>query len=86
MQSARVNEIIVLDNESSDNTEYVVNSYANRGVKYIKTKGFWKNYYKAKEIANKKSMMLFHDVDIVHPKYLKNIIIFIKKHTDLSRF
>ena len=73
-QTANVNEIIVLDNESTDNTEEIVKSYALRGVKYVKTYGFLGNFKKAKEIVNKPYCMLFHDDDILHPDYLKNAI------------
>lgn len=39
-QTAGVSEITVLDNESTDDTEVVVKSYKEKGVKYIKTYGF----------------------------------------------
>ena len=48
-QTAGIKELIVLDNESNDNTEEVVKKYSNKGVKYIKTYGFLGNYKKAKE-------------------------------------
>lgn len=73
-QTAGVKEITVLDNESTDNTEQVVKSYADKGVKYVKTFGFLGNFYKAKELANKKYVMLFHDDDILHPDYLRNAL------------
>lgn len=83
-QTANVNEIIVLDNESTDNTEEIVKSYALRGVKYVKTYGFLGNFKKAKEIVNKPYCMLFHDDDILHPDYLKNAINVLNKHKNIA--
>lgn len=85
-QTAGVKEITVLDNESTDNTEEIVKSYASRGVKYIKTFGFLGNYYKAKEIADKKFLMLFHDDDILHPDYLACALKIMNKENSFSAF
>lgn len=38
-QTAKVKTITVLDKESTDNTEEIVQSFKDKGVKYIKTKG-----------------------------------------------
>ena len=83
-QTANVKEITVLDNESIDNTEEVVKSYADRGVKYIKTYGFLGNFNKAKEIADREFVMLFHDDDILHPDYLRNALNIINSEKNLS--
>ena len=83
-QSVKVKELIILDNESTDNTKELVESYANRGVKYIRTSGFLGNYYKAKEIADKKYCMLFHDDDILHPNYLEFALKVLNKHKNVS--
>ena len=83
-QTAKVKEIIVLDNGSTDNTKEVVASYADQGVKYICTEGFLGNYYKAREIADKKYCMLFHDDDKLHPKYLEFALNALNKHKNVS--
>jgi len=83
-QSVNLKEIIVLDNESSDNTEEIVKSYYDKGVKYIKTFGFLGNFYKAKEISDKKYVMLFHDDDILHPDYLKNALEILNKEKNIA--
>ncbi len=83
-QSIGVKEIIVLDNESTDNTEQLVKSLANKGIKHVKTYGFLGNYKKCKDLASKKYCMLFHDNDLVHPKYLEFAIALLNKYPDLS--
>ncbi len=83
-QTAGVKEITVLDNDSTDNTYEVVSKYADRGVKYIKTYGFLGNFNKAQEIANKEFVMLFHDDDILHPKYIELAINLLNKENNLS--
>jgi len=83
-QSAKVKEIIVLDNDSPDDTENVVNSYSNKGVKYVKTTGFLGNYYKAKEMANKQYCLVFHDDDILHPDYLKIALKLLNKYPNVA--
>ena len=83
-QSAGVKEVTILDNESTDNTELVVKQLADKNVKYIKTSGFLGNYYKAKEIADKKYCMIFHDDDILHPDYLKIVLKLLNKHKGVS--
>ena len=83
-QSIGIREITVLDNNSTDNTEEIVNQYANKGVKYVKTFGFLGNYKKAKELANKEYVILFHDDDILHPDYFKIALKLINKYKDIS--
>lgn len=83
-QTVNVKEIIVLDNESTDNTEEIVTSFANKGVKYIKTFGFLGNFKKAREIVNKPYCMLFHDDDILHPEYLKFALKILNKYKNIS--
>ena len=83
-QTAKIKEITVLDNESTDNTEEVVATFANRGVKYYKTFGFLGNFNKAREIVNKPYCMLFHDDDILLPEYLKLALNILNKHKNIS--
>ncbi len=83
-QTVKINSITVFDNESTDNTEEVVKSFENEGVKYIKTFGFLGNYNKAKEIASRKYCMLFHDDDILHPQYIDLVLKLLNKYKDVS--
>ena len=83
-QTSGVKEIIVLDNESSDNTEDIVSHYSSRGVKYLKTYGFLGNFNKAKEISNNKYVMLFHDDDILHPEYLEKVLQILNKEKNIA--
>lgn len=70
-------KITILDNESTDCTEYIANL---NNCKYIKTNGFMGNYYKAKELINKPYCMLFHDDDLLNPEYLEFALELINKH------
>ncbi len=83
-QTVCVKEITVLDNESTDDTENVVNSFASKGIKYIKTQGFLGNFNKAREIASKKYVMLFHDDDLMHPQYLETVLNILNSNEDVS--
>ena len=83
-QTITPNEIIVLDNESTDNTETIVKEFSDKGVKYIKTTGFLGNFKKAKELASKQYIMLFHDDDLLHPKYLEIALDILNKHENIS--
>ena len=83
-QTANVKEIIVLDNESTDNTEQIVKEFNESGVKYIKTYGFLGNFNKAKETANKNYVMLFHDDDVLHPKYIETALKLLNRHNNVS--
>ena len=83
-QTAGVKEITVLDNESADNTEAVVSSFFQRGVKYQKTVGFLGNFNFAHENASKKYVMLFHDDDILHPEYLEKVLEILNKEKKIA--
>lgn len=83
-QSAGVREITVLDNESTDNTKSVIESFSSQGVKYIRTEGFLGNFRKAQELASRKYVMLFHDDDILHPKYLEMALQVLNEKENLS--
>ena len=83
-QTVNVKNITVLDNESTDNTAAVVATYKNRGVNYLKTFGFMGNYKKAKELMNKKYVILFHDDDILHPSYFEMALKVINKYNNIA--
>lgn len=83
-QTVKINKITVLDNESTDNTQEIVESFAPHGVNYIKTYGFLGNFLKAQEIASRKYCMLFHDDDLLHPQYIEKALFFLNKYEDIS--
>ncbi len=70
-QTAHVRNVVVLDNDSTDNTEQVVTRYKDQGISYEKTHGFLGNFRRAREIVSRKLVMLFHDDDILHPAYIE---------------
>lgn len=72
-QTVCVKRITVLDNESTDMTETLLKRYGKK-INYIKTYGKLGNFYKAQEVASKQYCILFHDDDLIHPKYLENAL------------
>lgn len=86
-QTVQVKKVIVLDNESTDDTEQIVKSYSlkhNNRVQYIKTTGPQGNYYTARRMASKAYCMLFHDDDILHPCYLENAIKLLNRYQNVA--
>lgn len=83
-QTAGVKEITVLDNNSTDNTEEVVLSYKDRGVKYVKTFGHSGNPNEARKLASKNYIMLFHDDDILHPEYFELVLNILNSNENIS--
>jgi glycosyltransferase involved in cell wall biosynthesis len=77
-QTIPPDEIIILDNNSTDNTEQVVAQYPK--CRYVKTHGFLGNFNKARELVNKDYLMIFHDDDVLNPYYLEFALGLIKKH------
>ncbi len=67
--------ICVLDNGSTDNTAAVVQSFAAQGVELIRRKGndpraCWSDL---QAMARGPWTMLFHDDDLLHPNYLRDV-------------
>ncbi len=83
-QTAGVKKIVVLDNESTDDTESVVARYADRGVVYVKTNGWLGNFNTAKKLANQPYVMLFHDDDLLHPQYLELALTALNQYKNTS--
>ncbi len=83
-QTVQVQSITVLDNESTDNTEELVMKYADRGVSYVRTNGFLGNFNKARDIAAKSFIMLFHDDDILHPGYVELALRALNRYDGIS--
>ena len=70
-------QIKILDNGSTDKTKEVVNSFNNQNIKFIDNKqnngALW-NFQRAQNLADKEYTVIFHDDDIIHPKYLEYAI------------
>ena len=86
-QNVPVKEITVLDNESVDDTERIVQEYSkthDNKVKYVKTFGHLGNYHMAKKLVSKDYCMLFHDDDILNPGYLKYAVNLLNRYDNVS--
>lgn len=73
-QTVSIQNITVLDNESTDNTAEIVLQLKDKGVRYVHTTGFLGNFKKAQELVSRPYCMLFHDDDLLHPTYLENAL------------
>lgn len=83
-QTAGVRCITVLDNESTDDTEAVVASYAHRGVGYVRTTGWQGNFKKAQALAEAPYVLLFHDDDLLNPAYLETVLHYLNHCDNVS--
>ncbi|GAV22609.1 glycosyltransferase family 2 protein [Carboxydothermus pertinax] len=85
-QSYKKFNIIVLDNNSTDETELIVKKYQNlHDIKYIRNDlniGVVGNFLKAKELASKEFAMIFHDDDIMHPEYVETALKLLEQNND----
>lgn len=85
-QTARGFRIVVLDNGSTDNTPEIVKSFESCGVKLCRCEqnlGHKGNYDRAKELASRKWVMVFHDDDLLHPKYIEVAMNLISEYQDI---
>ena len=78
-QTANINEVIVLDNNSVDGTVELFENYPDKRVKYVKTLGGDGSYLKLLELADKKYLCFFHDDDYIHPQYLERQVAILNK-------
>ena len=83
-QTIRPASITVLDNNSPDDTEEMVRSFAQDGVEYVRTTGFLGNFNKARELVSKPYCMLFHDDDLLNPSYLEMALKMLNHYPNVS--
>jgi len=88
-QSVKDLKITVIDNASSDDTQSVMEDLQKnfKNVFYIRNKknfGGVYSYLKAAQTADKKLMMVFHDDDILHPKYIETALRYFNKIPNLN--
>lgn len=70
-------KITILDNGSTDNTEKLIDGLNDKNISFIGSntnQGVLWNFQRAQELASKKWTILFHDDDLIHPKYLEYVI------------
>jgi len=82
-------EIIVSDNNSSDNTEEVVNSYGDKRIKYFKQKenlGPFKNMNYCLDKANGVYFQMLHDDDKIDPEFIEKCMKAADYKTDKAIF
>lgn len=83
-QTAGIKEITVLDNESTDNTEEIVNKYYDKGVKYIKTFGDKANYLTSVSMSSKLYTLIFHDDDLLNIKYIQLALDMLNRYDNIA--
>lgn len=83
-QTAGIKEITVLDNESTDNTEEIVNKYHDNGVKYVKTFGDKANYLTSVSISSKLYTLIFHDDDLLNIRYIQLALDMLNRYVDIA--
>lgn len=76
--------IIVLDNNSPDHTQQVVQDFSPFHIQYVKTSGFLGNFNQARKQINKPFCMIFHDDDLLHPFYLQRVLQALNTYPNVS--
>ena len=80
-------EIKILDNGSADNTQISIANLNNENIIFLgseKNNGALWNFERAQNLASKKYTILFHDDDLIHPKYLEYVVKALNEQKDLS--
>lgn len=76
-QTHRAAEIIVIDNNSSDNTKEVVNAFQDKRISYFKNNrniGMIGNWNKSIQLSSGSHLLILGDDDVLHPDFLKESI------------
>ena len=63
--------VTVLDNASTDQTEFVVQNYPISFFRQKKNIGVINNFFCAAQFCQSNWLMIFHDDDLLHPEYLQ---------------
>lgn len=84
-QSIQGFAITVLDNGSTDNTKEVVSHF--KEIQFIgseQNNGADWNFKRAITLASRDYVMLFHDDDLIHPRYIEYALELFESHPDAS--
>jgi len=79
--------IQVLDNGSTDNTKKTIQLLNNPDILFLgsdKNHGALWNFERAQKLASKKYVVLFHDDDLIHPKYLEYVLKVLNRNPEVS--
>ncbi len=75
--------ITILDNTSTDDTQALVNSYADKRITYIRNKkniGQFRNWNRAIEINECSYIMILQDDDLIHPPFVRKSLAALERH------
>ena len=79
--------ITILDNGSTDNTKNIINNLKNSNIHFVgndkNNAALW-NFQRAQQLATKKYTILFHDDDLIHPRYLEYVVKILNEVSGLS--
>jgi glycosyltransferase involved in cell wall biosynthesis len=88
LQQSYVNiEIIVVDNDSTDNTKDVVMSYNDPRLKYVKNEknlGLFGNFNRCIDLAKGKYIHILHSDDYIDANFTKNCVGFLESHPHVA--
>ena len=90
-QTVKVDEIIVCDNHSSDNTVEKVKQFQSNHNDFniqvhVNTEniGFQKNFIKCYELASRSYFLILHSDDLLKPDSIQKLSDFLNEHPDLA--
>lgn len=76
--------ITILDNSDDNETFKLVQKVNSTDLIHCRTSGKFGNYLKAKELTDRKYVLLFHDDDILNQRYLELAIAAINQYKNIS--
>ena len=80
-------QVLVLDNASTDDTESVVRSFADRRVTYLRNEtniGPFRNFYRAIELNHSTYLVLLHDDDAMLPGFIRESVLALETYPDAA--
>lgn len=86
-QSIQPEKIYILDNGSTDNTEELIKNICDDRIVFLGSatnNGVLWNFERAQQTANGSYVMVFHDDDLLHPRYLEFVLAAINRYDDVS--
>lgn len=86
-QSVGKFQITILDNGSDDMTEELIRKLNNPLITFLgseKNNGALWNLERAQQLAQKPYVVLFHDDDLLHPRYLEYALKALNEHSNVS--